>query len=278
MKKAIVFLLCLCLFTGIMAVGAGATMEDNAVAILIDGDIFAPPAPMILLDGTTYVQLRAFSLTMDENAVINWNNITKTASVRSQNLEIQVTVGQQYLIANGRYLYIPDKCFMYENNTMVPVRQLAKAFGASVGWNNATKTVTISAKGAPIESGGTIYDQDELYWLSRIIFSESGAEVLEGQIGVGNVVLNRVTSSLYPCTIHDVVFDTLYGVQFTPIASGTIHKTPSEKSVIAAKLVLDGAVTTGDSLFFLNEAIATSTWIVYNRDFVVTIGDHSFYA
>ncbi len=91
-------------------------------------------------------------------------------------------------------------------------------------------------------------------------------------------MLNRVQNPDYPDTVYDVVFDTRFGVQFSPIINGAIYRTPSELSEIAAKLVLDGARTVGDSLFFLNEAIATSTWNCDNRSFVVTIGGHSFYA
>jgi N-acetylmuramoyl-L-alanine amidase len=47
--------------------------------------------------------------------------------------------------------------------------------------------------------------------------------------------------------------------------------------VIAAKLALDGAQVAGGSLYFLNEARATSRWIVNNCDYVTTIGSHSFY-
>jgi N-acetylmuramoyl-L-alanine amidase len=215
---------------------------------------------------------------MDENAVITWDDITKTVQVSGEGLAIEVTLGAQYMIANGRYLYIPDGCFTVDGSAMAPVRQLAKAYGAQVAWDCATNTACVTSGGTAIESGDLFYNQDDLFWLSRIIFCESGAEVLDGQIGVGNVVLNRVQNPDYPDTVYDVVFDTRFGVQFSPIINGAIYRTPSELSEIAAKLVLDGARTVGDSLFFLNEAIATSTWICDNRSFVVTIGGHSFYA
>ena len=277
MKKAIVFLLSLCLIITIISVYAGAATKSDVV-ILINGESFAPPAPMVVKSGTTYVPLRAFCEVIEPSSQITWDKETKTAMVSAENLELQVTIDQKYLIANERYLYIPDGCFSVDGNIMVPVRQLAKAYGATVEWDGKTKTITITSGGPPIEHGEIYYNQDDVFWLSRIIYAESGAESLDGQIGVGNVVLNRVASKDFPDTIYDVIFDTQFGIQFTPISNGAIYRTPTEQCEIAAKLALDGAITVKDSLFFVNASLATNSWIMDNCKYVTTIGGHSFYA
>lgn len=89
------------------------------------------------------------------------------------------------------------------------------------------------------------YTDEDLYWLSRIISAESQGEPLEGQIAVGNVVLNRVASDQFPNTIRAVVFDTNNGVQFEPLSNGTLYNAPTAQSVAAAKLVLSGSSTAG---------------------------------
>jgi N-acetylmuramoyl-L-alanine amidase len=78
-------------------------------------------------------------------------------------------------------------------------------------------------------------------------------------------------------TVREVIFDRRCGVQFSPTANGAIYKEPTQSAVIAAKLALDGAQVAGGSLYFLNEAKATSRWIINNCDYVITIGSHSFY-
>ncbi len=163
MKKAVVFLLCLCLSAVVLTAGAGANAEDCGIALFIDGEAFAPPAPMIVLNGTTYVPIRAFCSAMDENAVITWDDITKTVQVSGEGLAIEVTLGAQYMIANGRYLYIPDGCFTVDGSAMAPVRQLAKAYGAQVAWDCATNTACVTSGGTAIESGDLFY--------TRTIFS-----------------------------------------------------------------------------------------------------------
>jgi N-acetylmuramoyl-L-alanine amidase len=100
-----------------------------------------------------------------------------------------------------------------------------------------------------IVSGDQYYDSDDVKWLSRIINAEAEAEPLEGKIAVGNVVLNRVASDEFPDTIYSVIFDKANGVQFSPTASGAIYNTPTDESVLAAKMCLDGPVG-GGSLSF----------------------------
>ena len=118
---------------------------------------------------------------------------------------------------------------------------------------------------------------EHIYWLSRIINAESAGESMRGKVAVGNVVLNRVESHLYADNIYDVIFDTQYGVQFTPAANGTIYNEPSGDSIVAAKRAFLGEENVGNCLYFLNPRISTNFWIVNNRTFYKTIGNHDFY-
>ncbi|MGM9641926.1 MAG: cell wall hydrolase [Eubacteriales bacterium] len=123
-----------------------------------------------------------------------------------------------------------------------------------------------------------VYSYEDLYWLSRIIFAESGGEPFVGQLAVGTVVINRTRSSYYPNNIYDVIFDRLGGVQFTPVSSGTIYRTPSESSILAAKLCLEGFSLNDDILFFFNSSLASGSWITANRTYTMTVGHHDFYS
>ncbi len=256
---------------------ARATFLAAAPVTVIFNSKSGATAVASLVDSTAYVPLRAFCTAMDETAVISWDERTRTASVATSDLSLSVTVGEKYLVANGRYLYLEQPCYIAGGAAMVPVRVLARAFGASVSWNGELCQVSVTKGCGAIDSGDAWYDKEDLYWLSRIISAEARGESLEGQIAVGNVVLNRVKSPLWPNTVKEVIFDRRCGVQFTPAATGTIYNEPTKNDVIAAKLALDGAQVAGGSLYFLNEAKATSRWIVNNCSYVVKIGSHSFY-
>ncbi|MBR6653880.1 MAG: cell wall hydrolase [Oscillospiraceae bacterium] len=245
------------------------------VSVYVDGE---PLWGAYIANNTTMVPLRRFCKSISSDCAVSWSSKTRTAYVSADGLSITARCGEEYIVANERYIYVGKNSFISDSGVfMLPVRALAKAFGASVHWNNSSRSTTVTSGNGIIESGAEFYDADAVYWLARIISAEAQGESLRGQIAVGNVVMNRVASPDYPNTIYKVIFDRRGGVQFTPVANGTIYDKPADVSIIAAKLVLDGADVAGDCMYFLNEEISTSFWITENCSYVMTIGNHSFY-
>ncbi|NLY42721.1 MAG: cell wall hydrolase [Clostridiaceae bacterium] len=120
---------------------------------------------------------------------------------------------------------------------------------------------------------------DDIYWLARIIEAEAGGEPYAGKVAVGNVVMNRLKSSLFPNTIKGVIFDSYKGIPaFSPVQDGTIYNTPSAASIEAAKAAYNGEKPVGNSTYFFNPAKSKGTWIVKNKKYVTKIGNHVFYA
>lgn len=192
-------------------------------------------------------------------------------------LSMTARAGEQYVEANGRYFYVEDGIRETDGRVLLPVRTLARALNLSVSYDADQDLVLLSSKpnaGYVVDSADH-YNEEDLYWLSRVIHAESGNQSLEGQIAVGNVVMNRVRSKLFPNTIHEVLAQKN---QFSTYRSGAIQKnTPGEDSVIAAKLVLDGAEVVPTALFF-NVKSMKNSYAARTRDYVCTIGNHAFYA
>lgn len=188
-----------------------------------------------------------------------------TASYKNELLTLTIDEASYSVHSNVQLL---------EGRTIVPVRDLAKILGFQVHYNEVTGTaVILSATDHPIAN----YTEDDLYWLTRIIEAEAGAESLEGKIAVGNVVLNRVHHPDYPNTIYGVIFDTKYGTQFEPTSNGTIYNQPSSESIEAAIRVLKGENIIGDALYFYNPSLVDAVWIRTNCSYIETIGCHDFY-
>lgn len=242
-------------------------------------------------NGVTYVTVSSFVSMLDpeamveeENGVVTVNAVRvsqvedgsgNTATVVEETLNLTVQAGASYIVANGRYLYAKGSLILLNNSVAAPVRLLARVFNLDVGYNGETRTVVLnhSGEGAYLLPGDSYYNGDTLYWLSRIINAESGNQVLEGKIAVGNVVMNRVNSPKFPNNIYDVLYQKN---QFSPASSGSLKRTPNEESVIAAKLVLDGAEVVPTALFFNRAGL--SCYASRNRPYVTTIGAHAFYA
>lgn len=257
------------LTAGILA-GALLTGSAGALTVNVDGTDIGRRA--YVENGTTYVPLRAAAERLGD-VEVSWTD--GAARVESKGLSLTARPGALWMEANGRCFYAPGGVRLENGTTMVPVRTLAAAMGAQVVWYGAAQTVElISGGGTPAPNG---YTEEDLYWLSRIISAESQGEPLEGKLAVGTVVLNRVASPEFPNTIYDVIFDTKWGVQFTPVANGAIYWEPTQESVAAAKLVLEGARAAGNSLYFQNPDMTEDRWAANNRPYVTTIGCHWFY-
>ncbi len=235
----------------------------------------------IIENGVTYMPLRALAELLLPDADVYWDSKTSRAVVETEDLSLSAKPGDMYITANERYFALsglyPAVNVLLDGTTYVPLRSAVRAMGGEIHWNAQHSRVEILRGDGVVEHGDTYYDEDAVHWLSRIIYAESGDQVMRGQVAVGNVVMNRVKSSDFPNTIYSVIFDRKYGVQFTPTANGAINKTPSEESRIAAKLVLDGCSVSDDALYFLDPRISSSFWVPQNRDFLFTIGCHDFY-
>jgi len=268
--------------TGALTVGSA-----EALTVKVDGKDLT--AGSYLENGTTYVPLRPLARSLGQVEVW-WDGVS--AQVGGSGLSLSARPGDTWLSANGRLLAAPGGVRLENGATMVPVRALAEAMGAEVAWDGATQTVELTSRqvsetapGGSPESGSSpapdvqapAYTEEDLYWLSRIISAESQGEPLEGKLAVGTVVLNRVASPEFPNTIYGVIFDRKWGVQFTPVANGAIYWEPTQESVEAAKLVLEGARAAGNSLYFQNPDQTTDRWAANNRKYVTTIGCHWFY-
>jgi len=162
-------------------------------------------------------------------------------------------------------------------NTSKPSSGSSSSSGSSTSKPSSGSSSSTTTK--PSDTNSDLYTDynDAVYWLSRIIEAEAAGESLKGKVAVGEVILNRVRSDEFPDTIWKVIFDTKFGIQFEPVANGTIYNTPSAESIKAAKMALDGSNYVGDCLYFLNPRIAESNWISKNRVHYTTIGNHEFY-
>ncbi len=250
----------------------------TTISVYIRGQELISDPMVRRIDDLTYVPLRAFVQALDENAQFSWSDETQTAIVYSGGMDIKVKQDGKYIVANGRYLYLDGGTVRNEDGSlMLPIRPLAKAFGVTVEWDSERDCVLVTGSVNPITPGWAYYNEESVYWLSHIVYSEAGCEPLEGQIAVAQVVLNRKACKLWPNTIYDVIFDRRAGVQFSPTANGSIYQDPSEESIAAAKLALDGADVVADCCYFLNPDISNDGWFERNCNYYTTIGSHKFY-
>lgn len=235
------------------------------------------PITGYLKDGTTYVPIRQFFQLLG-GSWVTWNSAELSANVRG-NANAAFYLGSRTAWIDSEKHQLPGRSYSQDGTFYVPLRGIAEALDCGVSYNSALQRVTLTTQstGSQETTGSSAY-KDSVYWLARIIQAESGAEPYRGKLAVGNVILNRVASTDFPNSIYGVIFDRKNGVQFTPVANGTIYNTPSSESIRAAEECLRGTRVVGDCLYFFNPKTATkASWIVQNCRYYTSIGDHDFY-
>ena len=241
--------------------------------IWLNGEPMNIQTEPVIKEGTAFVSVHDFCVCMGCSDV--WENGGATVTYGNE-LYARFVPQKPYILANGRAIYMPEGSIYDEAGLFVTVKALAQVFNLSLTWDKANRRISLNSQGGVIESAESKYNSEDLYWLARIINAESRGEPLEGQIAVGNVVLNRVKSAQFPNSVKSVVFDRKNGTQFTPASNGSIYREPTEQATVAAKLCLEGANTCGNSLYFIATYVR-SCWVSRNRALSVTIGRHNFY-
>jgi len=194
-------------------------------------------------------------------------------------LELIAQAGQDYLCASGRYLYIPEGWIVQDGGLWLPLDAVCRLLG--LNYNNVDGCIELDSAAAKVMLAGedyydTHFDMELVYWLPQIINAEAKGQPLEGMIGVGNVVMNRMESELFPSRITSVLYEREYAIQFEPVQNGSIKAQPDEMAYIAAWLCLEGYNTVEDCLYFVNPAYG-SAWFDRDLELYKAIGEHNFY-
>lgn len=128
----------------------------------------------------------------------------------------------------------------------------------------------------PVIGRNFSFSKDDLYLLAKLIHAEARGESVRGQVAVGAVIMNRLTSRSFPASIREIIFQKTNGVyQFTPVQDGQIKLEPDRTSFFAAQKALAGEDPTNGALFFYNPETSSDRWI---KTLAVkkVIGNHAF--
>lgn len=139
-----------------------------------------------------------------------------------------------------------------------------------------TKVQSKPASNSTAASVAAAGDEKDLF--ARLVSAESAGESFEGQLAVATVIMNRVKSPNYSNSITGVIMDKSWGYQFTPVLDGRINQPATASAKKAVDMVLSGYRSFGtEIMFFINPKKAESTYVVKNKTYFKSIGNHDFY-
>lgn len=245
------------------------------VDIMINGNMIRCVEKPIMIEGTTYIPLRAFSDAVGGS--ISWDGSSRAAIMTKGGHTFSFYPDKDVCLIDG--VERNHASVLYRNLTFIPVRAVSETLGYQVSWDGFYLTVKITAPGVsiPAQCIDYSYNLDDVLYLAKITQIESGSQHFTVKLGVAGTVVNRVKSTEFPNTVKDVIFDTKYGVQFPPAHTDKMNNAPSEECVIAAKCALNGINPAGKSLYFIDTKYRESSWAHKNRPHAATLHDMSFY-
>ena len=245
------------------------------VDIDVNGSFIKCAQKPIMIEGTTYIPLRAFSDAI--GGTVSWDEPEKIATMTKDGHTFMFYTQKDYCIIDGAQKSHPS--VIYKNLTFIPVRAVSEVLGYDVLWDEFYLTVKITAPGVIVPDllKDKTYTYEDLLYLGKITYIESGYESFQVQLGVAGTVVNRVKSPLAPNTVKEVVLDKRYGVQFPPAHTDRINVTPSKKSMIAGKCAFNGVNLVGNCLYFIDKKSAPYSWVHKNKTLYKTIESMNFY-
>jgi len=130
------------MFTAILFLTSSTGYAAESVDIYLQKQKL--PATGTIINNSTLIPFRVIFEQL--GAAVDWNNSTKTVTAIKDNITIQLTIGKDLAIKNGKLVELNTPAKIINAKTMVPLRFVSEAFGSIVEWDETTKTVFIDGK------------------------------------------------------------------------------------------------------------------------------------
>jgi len=124
------------------ATPAPAPAPAQDIKVIVNGVTLTFDQPPVIENGRTLVPLRAIFEAL--GATVDWNQSTQTVTAVKDDITISLTIGSSILTRNGQNITLDVPAQLVGGRTLVPARAVAESFGAEVGWDQPTRTVTIT--------------------------------------------------------------------------------------------------------------------------------------
>jgi len=116
-------------------------LAASDITLIINGRAVRSDVPPLLVDGYTLVPIRVVSENL--GASVDWNQEAKVVTINSASTRIVLTVGRTTATVDGSPVTLGVPARLVSGRTLVPLRFVSQALGASVSWDQARRQVTI---------------------------------------------------------------------------------------------------------------------------------------
>ena len=118
-------------------------MTINSKTAYVNGEAKELDAAPINRNSRTLLPVRFLAENL--GADVTWNDATKTATLKTKDVTIDVTINAKAMKVNGADVALDSPAIIENSRTYLPLRAIANALGVSndnISWDDATKTAT----------------------------------------------------------------------------------------------------------------------------------------
>lgn len=152
MKKIALLLSTVLLFTSLFSTFTGAI--EPPLRVVVNGTEIKFPDAKPFIDGSGRIQTPTRFIGEELGATVTWDGNEQKAVFVLGNKKLTLYIGKKEYDLNGQKKQMDTVALLKEGRTFVPTRYVAEAFGATVSWDSAIRTVYVDMTKV-IETGDT---------------------------------------------------------------------------------------------------------------------------
>ncbi len=139
----------------------GEVVTDASINITVNGEAvdFGDVQPVVI-DDYTYVPVRPVFEKLGE---VTWDEETKAVTLTNGDAELTIYTVQGEATTGGENFEMEQKPVIIDGRTMLPVREPAGYLGVNIGWDEETKTVSLSTDGDTEDNGDSEEELEKLF-------------------------------------------------------------------------------------------------------------------
>ena len=118
-------------------------MTLNSLTAYVNGEAKTLDAAPVIKNDRTMLPVRFVAENL--GAEVLWDAATQTVTIKSLTTTIEISIGKSFAKVNGNTIILDSPAYIdpANNRTYLPVRAVAENLGATVAWDDATKTATL---------------------------------------------------------------------------------------------------------------------------------------
>lgn len=169
------------------ALSCASAFAYPPVTVIVDGQTLSFDQPPVIQNDRVLVPMRAIFQAL--GAAVYWDEPAQTVTAQTAADSLQFRIGDTGLYKNGALAYSMSVPAQIINERMlVPIRAVSESFGATVGWDEPSYTVTIQSNGqavqptqttnTPTQNGSDVQSEPKAGGFSAEVCAEDGTAVL----------------------------------------------------------------------------------------------------